>query len=356
METTITAAADTTTKPILYTGLPVFDQYYANRARPGDAWLITGTPAAGKTSFACQMAAESAEAGSRVLLITAENKRGDLLVRCFSPAAGVSVDEVRERVLTASEDRALQDQLRGWVMRISKKLQTADLPGSLDSELSRRVTAAVHNYTRAVGAPPEIIILDSLTPAVVGGRTPGEIAQAMDKGASEMVQLARHGYVTVTFARGCNGTDASGIITEQDTAYSKSLGDGMTTVVGITNLSGKCLQALAVVKSREEVCGRVRVSRDFAYSRFQESPAMCWLMANANRPPGADDRLNKLYADHLPAEKKMGILLAVLGQSFVGYAGMHADTAEDVEAVQVAALELDYLKSEGFDVHVPMAD
>lgn len=270
------------TKPF-FTGVRQFDHYYGERAMGGDAWLAFGHPGGGKTNLACQTAGHTAAKGKLVAYITTEVKKGTILQRCCSAESGIPYSVLK--AMNGNRGHAQAAVFAEWVNSIGRNITIFDyreVDGSTYKEKFKRMMEA---FQRKYDRVPDLMIWDWIGKALDSGFTDAWQKREAYNGVAAMMVDAADEYdnASLTLAQASKECKNRTNLTEQDTADSRSLADGMEGVVGITSLMDttekntstqechKEFQFLVVCKCREEEALRIAVKRRFDLARFESA-------------------------------------------------------------------------------------
>lgn len=271
-------------KPFL-TGIRSFDHNYGSRAQGGDAWLAFGHPGGGKTNLACQTMGNSAVAGRKVLYVTTEVKAATLLMRACASVTSISLSTLRG--MTGSlGDHPQAKAFSTWLINgPGRNVTVFDYREIQGVDYREKLDRMLDVFQRKHGAIPDLVIWDWIGKALdTGFETPWQKREAYNGVAGLMVSLADQlDGVTLTLAQAAKETKNRAHYAQSDTQDSKSLADGMEGALGITSLMDmaegstddhevhKEQQYLCVCKCREEQALRLRVLRNFQYSRFESA-------------------------------------------------------------------------------------
>lgn len=265
------------------TGITHFDRLYASRASGGDAWLVFGHPGSGKTNLACQTAGFTSALGKRVLYVTTEVPKTMILLRSCSAAAAIPYDTLKSMRGSAWNHPQTQ-RIADWVqIQKSNGLVIMDYREIQGENYKEKYQRMLDGYLREVGKPPELVVWDWIGSSLDSGfADPWQKREAYNGVAMMLVRSATElNCTTLTLAQASKETRNRATFSEQDTADSKSLCDGMTGVAGITSIQDnenrntgeqdcyKDDQYLVVCKCRNELAKKLGVIRRFDMARFE---------------------------------------------------------------------------------------
>ena len=270
------------TKPF-YTGVRQFDHYYGEKAMGGDAWLAFGHPGGGKTNLACQTAGHTAARGKLVAYVTTEVKKGTILQRCCSAESGIPYSILK--AMSGNKGHPQAATFANWVSTIGKNIQIFDYRDVNGKDYKEKFKRMMEAFHQKYGRMPDLTIWDWIGKALDSGfPDPWAKREAYNGVASMLVDSAdEYDNATLTLAQASKESKNRTNLTEQDTADSRSLCDGMEGVIGITSLidnternasTQEChkeFQYLVVCKCREEQALRISVKRRFELARFEST-------------------------------------------------------------------------------------
>jgi len=273
-------AIEQPTKPIT-TGVRGFDYFYGKNAMGGDAWLFFGHPGGGKTNLGCQTTGFTAASGKLAAYITTEVKTSTLLLRCCSAQAGIPYSVLKGIRGDKGHPQAMA--FENWVRGVGRNIALFDYRSVEGRDYKEKYKRILDTFYKKYGQAPDLIVWDWIGKALDSGFSdPWAKREAYNGVASMLVDSADElDNTTLTLAQASKETKNRVNITEQDTADSKSLADGMELACGITSLldssenntsSQECHkdnQFLVVCKCREEQALRLAVKRRFDMARFE---------------------------------------------------------------------------------------
>ncbi len=268
------------TKPF-FTGVRTFDHYYGSRAYGGDAWLFFGHPGGGKTNLACQTTGYTAAAGKLVLYFTTEVKTATLLQRACSAQSGIPYNLLK--ALRGNREHPQAGTFTNWINTIGRNIVVIDYREIQGKDYREKFKRGLEAFYRKHGRHPDLIVWDWIGKALDAGYADAwQKREAYNGVAGMMVDAADEmDNATITLAQASKESKNRTNLTEQDTADSKSLSDGMEGACGITSLtdtternagSQEChreQQYLVICKCREEQALRIAVKRAFDVARFE---------------------------------------------------------------------------------------
>jgi hypothetical protein len=270
------------TKPF-YTGVRQYDHYYGEKARGGDAWLAFGHPGGGKTNLACQTAGHTAARGKLVAYITTEVKVGTILQRCCSAESGIPYNVLK--AMSGDRGHPQASAFYNWVNTVGKNITILDYREAGGRDYKEKFKRMMEAFYQKYGRVPDLMIWDWIGKALDSGfADPWQKREAYNGVAAMMVDKAdEYDNVSLTLAQANKDSKNKTNLTEQDTADSRSLCDGMEGVIGITSLldttekntsTQEChkeFQFLVICKCREEQALRISVKRRFDLARFEST-------------------------------------------------------------------------------------
>lgn len=133
-------------------GIPIIDDAIRSAA-PGDLFVIAGRTSVGKTALAIQASVHSALNGRKVLYVTLEMRRSEILVRFYSHIGFVKMDWIFNPKAKSSQVRQL-----ALAMSIFKQLPIKIVDPSAYSEAfdTPQLAIAMQSYS------PDIVVVDYL--------------------------------------------------------------------------------------------------------------------------------------------------------------------------------------------------
>lgn len=265
------------------TGVRSFDHYYGDRARGGDAWLVFGHPGGGKTNFGCQTAGFTAAEEKLVAYVTTEVKKPTILQRCCSAQSGIPYGILR--AMSGDRGHPQAATFANWVYTVGKNIAIFDYREVDGRNYKEKFKRMLDAFYRQYGRTPDLMIWDWIGKALDAGfNTPWEKREAYNGVATMMVDTADElDNASITLAQASKDSKNKTNLTEQDTADSRSLADGMEGALGITSLIESAEQSTAakechkehqywvVCKCREEQALRLPVKRRFELARFESA-------------------------------------------------------------------------------------
>jgi hypothetical protein len=268
------------TKPFR-TGVRAFDHYYGDRAMGGDAWLAFGHPGGGKTNLACQTAGFTAADQKLVAYVTTEVKKPTILQRCCSAESSIPYNILK--AMSGNRGHPQAAVFSNWVATIGRNITIFDYRDVEGKDYKEKYRRMMDAFYKQHGRMPDLTIWDWIGKALDAGfADPWAKREAYNGVAAMLVDSAdEYDNATLTLAQANKESKNRSNLTEQDTADSRSLCDGMEGVVGITSLldnsennagSQEChkeIQSLVICKCREEQALRLQVRRRFDLARFE---------------------------------------------------------------------------------------
>jgi replicative DNA helicase len=259
------------------TGLPKLDRELAGRLVPG-YHVMHGNTAAGKTSFALQVAATC---GAPALFVTCEMAAVELLRRVIARAAGVYLGRLKSGELSRA---AVAEHARDALTACGP---LALLDGTRAYVAPERIREHAEAWRDAHGAAHVLVVIDSLH-AWAGGRPAfsdfGEY-EALGAAVVDVQRMAAHlaAPVVLVTERNRASADAGGV---NSAAGSRKVEYGAETVMGLYrdtvkengrerpkpfDATGEVDAWVSLEKNRHGAGGRVALRFHGALQRFTEA-------------------------------------------------------------------------------------
>lgn len=202
-------------------GIPVIDDAIRSAA-PGDLFVIAGRTSVGKTALAIQASVHSALNGRKVLYVTLEMRRSEILVRFYSHIGFVKMDWIFNPKAKSSQVRQL-----ALAMNIFKQLPIKIVDPSAYSEAfdTPQLAIAMQSYS------PDIVVVDYLH-LMASAKDEGMV-EALTELSRELKRLAlRYNCVIVGISQINRTAQASEADIEQ-IYYSSSLAHAASQILMI---------------------------------------------------------------------------------------------------------------------------